>query len=69
MYPVPSSDASWLPGRTEEIIGTWLAKNPQLREQVSQVTHSVGSYDSSREALARKHSTLTEAQPASGVSL
>ena len=27
MYPVPMSDPSWNPGRTEEIIGNWLAKN------------------------------------------
>lgn len=42
MYPVPSSDPSWVPGRTEEIIGTWLAKNPELRQQVVLATKVSG---------------------------
>ena len=35
MYPVPSSAPGWRPGRTEEYIGTWLAKNPEWRSRVS----------------------------------
>lgn len=34
MYPVPSSAPGWQPGRTEEFIGTWLVKNPDLRSEV-----------------------------------
>ena len=34
MYPVPSSDPRWKPGVTEEYIGTWLAKNPELRSEI-----------------------------------
>ena len=33
MYPVPSSDPRWFPGRTEEIIGNWyfaLSRFPSL---------------------------------------
>jgi len=29
IYPVPASDPHWKPGRTEEIVGTLLAKNPE----------------------------------------
>ena len=28
MYPVPSNAPGWHAGRTEEIVGTWLAANP-----------------------------------------
>jgi len=34
MYPVPSSAEGWKPGRTEEYIGTWLEKNPEIRSKV-----------------------------------
>eukprot|EP00242_Pyramimonas_sp_CCMP2087_P011758 CAMPEP_0198200536 /NCGR_PEP_ID=MMETSP1445-20131203/3543_1 /TAXON_ID=36898 /ORGANISM="Pyramimonas sp., Strain CCMP2087" /LENGTH=367 /DNA_ID=CAMNT_0043870643 /DNA_START=271 /DNA_END=1374 /DNA_ORIENTATION=- len=34
MYPVPSSDPVWVAGKTEEYIGTWLAKNEDLRSKV-----------------------------------
>ena len=42
MYPVPSSDSRWKPGRTEEIVGTWLAKNPEWREKVVVATKVSG---------------------------
>ena len=34
LYPVPSSAPGWKPGATEEIIGTWLAANPDMREKI-----------------------------------
>jgi aryl-alcohol dehydrogenase-like predicted oxidoreductase len=34
VYPIPSSDPKWKPGRTEEMIGTWLAKNPERRKDI-----------------------------------
>lgn len=34
MYPVPSSAPGWRPGVTEEFIGTWLAKNRDLRQEL-----------------------------------
>lgn len=34
MYPVPSSAPNWVPGTTERYIGTWLAKNPGIREKL-----------------------------------
>jgi len=34
MYPVPSSADVWKPGVTEEFIGSWLTKNPDLRKDL-----------------------------------
>jgi aryl-alcohol dehydrogenase-like predicted oxidoreductase len=34
MYPVPSSADGWKPGVTEEFIGSWLTKNPDLRKDL-----------------------------------
>ena len=42
MYPVPSSAPGWKPGRTEEYIGTWLAKNPEWRSRVVLATKVSG---------------------------
>ena len=42
MYPVPSSAPGWRPGRTEEYIGTWLAKNPEWRSRVVLATKVSG---------------------------
>ena len=39
MYPAPSSDARWLPGLSEGIIGRWLAKDPSRREKVFLATN------------------------------
>ncbi|KAK3264755.1 hypothetical protein CYMTET_26523 [Cymbomonas tetramitiformis] len=33
MYPVPASASNWAPGKTEEYIGTWLAKNADSRSE------------------------------------
>lgn len=42
MYPVPSAVPGWQPGRTEEFIGTWLEKNPELRCEVIVATKVTG---------------------------
>jgi len=42
MYPVPSSAPGWKPGLTEEFIGTWLAKNPDLRADLVLATKVSG---------------------------
>ena len=42
MYPVPSSDPAWKPGVTEEYIGTWLEKNPDLRAEIVLATKISG---------------------------
>ena len=42
MYPVPMSDPTWIPGTTERYIGTWLARNPGIREDVVIATKIAG---------------------------
>lgn len=42
MYPAPMVDPRWKPGRTEEIIGTYLAKNPGVREKLIIATKIIG---------------------------
>ena len=44
---VPSSAEGWKPGRTEEYIGTWLAKNPEIRSEVIVATKVSGFNPSS----------------------
>ena len=34
MYPAPASDPRWMPGVSEEIIGRWFAKKPEVRSKV-----------------------------------
>ena len=34
LYPVPVQAEEWRAGKTEEYIGTWLAKNPEWREKI-----------------------------------
>jgi len=34
MYPAPASDPRWMPGASEEIIGRWFAKKPEVRSKV-----------------------------------
>ena len=40
--PVPSSAPGWRPGRTEEMVGTWLAANPEWRNRVIVATKVMG---------------------------
>jgi aryl-alcohol dehydrogenase-like predicted oxidoreductase len=42
VYPVPSSDPAWAPGRSEEIIGSYLAARPGLRGRVLIASKVVG---------------------------
>eukprot|EP00188_Purpureofilum_apyrenoidigerum_P001693 Plantae.Rhodophyta-Purpureofilum_apyrenoidigerum.ctg19556.p1 GENE.Plantae.Rhodophyta-Purpureofilum_apyrenoidigerum.ctg19556~~Plantae.Rhodophyta-Purpureofilum_apyrenoidigerum.ctg19556.p1 ORF type:complete len:395 (+),score=60.32 Plantae.Rhodophyta-Purpureofilum_apyrenoidigerum.ctg19556:128-1312(+) len=53
MYPVPSSDSRWKPGRSEEILGTWLKKTPGLREKVVIATKVSGFQSKSATASNR----------------
>ena len=63
MYPVPSSDPCWKPGRTEEYIGTWLAKNPELRKDVYIAT-KVSGYNPNSETVGNR--TVPPGPPADG---
>eukprot|EP00928_Gymnodinium_smaydae_P055366 TRINITY_DN38927_c0_g1_i1.p1 TRINITY_DN38927_c0_g1~~TRINITY_DN38927_c0_g1_i1.p1 ORF type:complete len:455 (-),score=60.39 TRINITY_DN38927_c0_g1_i1:38-1213(-) len=54
MYPAPSSDPTWKPGRSEEIIGTWMAKNRDIRRQVLIATKVSGFNPCSETAGNRK---------------
>eukprot|EP00168_Porphyra_purpurea_P002732 TRINITY_DN1317_c0_g1_i1.p1 TRINITY_DN1317_c0_g1~~TRINITY_DN1317_c0_g1_i1.p1 ORF type:complete len:378 (+),score=159.21 TRINITY_DN1317_c0_g1_i1:297-1430(+) len=51
LYPVPSSDPSWVPGTTESIVGRWLAKataaDPGLRARLVIATKIAGYGSSS----------------------
>ena len=42
LYPVPLTSPKWRAGRTEEFIGTWLAANPGLRQQIVLATKIAG---------------------------
>ena len=42
MYPVPMSDPSWQPGRTEEYIGSWLNKKSASRSELVIATKIAG---------------------------
>lgn len=42
LYPVPSSAPGWVPGTTERYVGTWLAKNPDLRATLRIATKVAG---------------------------
>ena len=53
LYPVPLSDPGWRAGRTEEILGTWLAANPEWREKVVVATKICGYSPNSDVAAAR----------------
>ena len=53
MYPVPMSDPRWGSGRTEEIIGTWLGRNPGMRDRVTIATKVMGYSPGSSVAAAR----------------
>ncbi|CAE7641986.1 tas [Symbiodinium sp. CCMP2592] len=59
MYPVPNFDPQWCPGTTEEYIGNWLHKNPDLRDKVVLATKVVGRWPKSRVAARR---TLPEGE-------
>lgn len=47
LYPVPSSAPVWAPGTTERYIGTWIAKNQDLRKSLYIATKVVGFIPSS----------------------
>ena len=53
MYPVPSSAPGWAPGRTEQFIGTWIAKNPELRGDIVLATKVCGFNPGSETGGAR----------------
>jgi len=63
MYPVPSSAPGWQPGRTEEIIGTWLEKNPDMRSKVIIAT-KVSGFNPSSETVGNR--TVPPGPPADG---
>lgn len=66
MYPVPSSAPGWCPGRTEEIVGSWLAANPAWRERVVVATKVMGFAGASRVPANRDPSLAATAAVATG---
>ena len=57
MYPVPSSAPNWKPGTTETYIGTWLAKNPDLRKDIVIAT-KVSGFCKDSETVGNRAVTL-----------
>ncbi|KAA8491392.1 Protein tas [Porphyridium purpureum] len=62
MYPVPGSAPGWKAGRTEEFIGTWLAKNAALRGEIYVATKVAGYMPSSGVPGQRKVPPLDDAK-------
>ena len=54
MYPVPSADKRWHPGRTEEILGTYFQKHPEQRGKCLVATKVMGFSPGSETAGNRK---------------
>eukprot|EP00918_Siedleckia_nematoides_P043691 GHVU01095534.1.p1 GENE.GHVU01095534.1~~GHVU01095534.1.p1 ORF type:complete len:392 (+),score=61.52 GHVU01095534.1:78-1178(+) len=54
MYPAPASDPRWMPGASEEIIGRWFAKKPEVRSKVILATKVMGFSPGSDSAGNRK---------------
>lgn len=63
MYPVPASAPEWKAGRTEEIVGTWIAANPSWREKVVIAT-KVSGFNPSSDTAANRSVPPSEARPA-----
>lgn len=53
LYPVPVQAEEWRAGKTEEYIGTWLAKNPEWREKIVLASKIAGFMPKSPVAGAR----------------
>lgn len=68
VYPVPSSDPSWVPGTTELIVGRWLAKataaDPTLRARLVIATKVMGYSGSSTVPGYRSDPPVKEMAPA-----
>lgn len=54
IYPVPSSAPKWVPGKSEEYIGTYLAARPGLREKIVIATKCMGFSPKSLTVVNRK---------------
>lgn len=63
MYPVPASAAEWRPGRTEEIIGSWLQKNPTWRSRTV-LASKVSGFNPNSETAGNR--TVPPGPPADG---
>ena len=63
MYPTPNSAPGWEPGRSEEIVGTWLAANRQLRHQLVIATKVIGYSRESPVAANREVNPNNSALP------
>ena len=53
MYPTPNSAEGWRAGRSEEILGNWLARSAARRERLVVATKVTGFSRASRVAAAR----------------
>jgi len=63
MYPVPSTDPRWVPGTTEKYIGSWLAKNRDLRSELVIAT-KVSGFQAKSETVANRTTPAGEPAPA-----
>eukprot|EP00189_Rhodosorus_marinus_P014054 CAMPEP_0184738622 /NCGR_PEP_ID=MMETSP0315-20130426/1274_1 /TAXON_ID=101924 /ORGANISM="Rhodosorus marinus, Strain UTEX LB 2760" /LENGTH=351 /DNA_ID=CAMNT_0027206465 /DNA_START=165 /DNA_END=1220 /DNA_ORIENTATION=- len=54
LYPTPWTDPRWKPGRSEEFIASWLAKNPGMREKIVIATKVSGFQPQSETAANRE---------------
>eukprot|EP00667_Euglena_gracilis_P005260 EG_transcript_5293 len=64
MYPVPTVAPEWVPGRTEDYIGSWLKKNPGWRERVVIATKIVGRMPGPNQVVANRTSPPSAPAPA-----
>lgn len=63
IYPVPSSSPDQVPGRTEEIVGSYLGKHKDIRSELIIATKAMGFSKSSETVANRFVPKLTEPYP------
>eukprot|EP00180_Rhodochaete_pulchella_P000205 Plantae.Rhodophyta-Rhodochaete_pulchella.ctg11426.p1 GENE.Plantae.Rhodophyta-Rhodochaete_pulchella.ctg11426~~Plantae.Rhodophyta-Rhodochaete_pulchella.ctg11426.p1 ORF type:complete len:364 (-),score=45.75 Plantae.Rhodophyta-Rhodochaete_pulchella.ctg11426:321-1304(-) len=64
IYPVPSSAPGWASGTTEKYMGTWLARNPEMRSKIIIATKIAGYLGSPSETVANRTDPPGEPRPA-----
>ena len=58
VYPVPSSAPGWKPGRSEEHIGRYIAKHPDIRSKLIIAT-KISGFSPSSQTVANRHPDRT----------
>eukprot|EP00179_Madagascaria_erythrocladioides_P028962 CAMPEP_0198329738 /NCGR_PEP_ID=MMETSP1450-20131203/16411_1 /TAXON_ID=753684 ORGANISM="Madagascaria erythrocladiodes, Strain CCMP3234" /NCGR_SAMPLE_ID=MMETSP1450 /ASSEMBLY_ACC=CAM_ASM_001115 /LENGTH=371 /DNA_ID=CAMNT_0044033983 /DNA_START=30 /DNA_END=1145 /DNA_ORIENTATION=+ len=64
IYPVPASAPNWSPGATEKYIGTWLAKNQDLRPRIVIASKVAGYMKQPSASVAARSDPPGEPKPA-----